>query len=579
MSTDKSSAESIDHRSSYSIKVKLQLLKQLAISGASVRSFAALHKIDESTVRRWKRDEAKMKLVVKGAQSSRTMRKLPGSGRKSAFPALEARLFSWIQSRNKAGLRVKDKYIVAKAKAFREQMIAEDDQAPQQIKLLQSFAASSSWCYRFKKRYALVSRRVTSCRSLPEGFQQTAVEFIEQVQSTIDRHGIKAKNVINLDQVPRYFETENNSTITEKGTREVKVKKASSSHKRFTMTPVINAAGEFLALHLLFSGLKNKPNIDENCICDVNKTGMWSTQILQGLIDGVIVKKCQTCFLEPVLIILDSYGTHTKFVKDHGDSYARRNVLFAVIPPCLTGLLQPLDVCLNRGFQQMYNDKYTEYLTKAVFENSFRTKSGSISMPKYRQVSEWVHEWSNGTTKEAVSKAFLVCGLVSKKEFDVEKMHRPLADCYLDMDPVFWEAEHAAVITSNPDPIETDLWHIYEGSFSFARAVHKGLKEIEDFEDWIEGFNAKIIKFIETDDELGDLFDAAEQAIFIRGELTDSKVELLAVAKAMDICISLTEFDGVFNTMEEVVYCSENVTKLIMFVQIQQGTVGVLKDA
>ena len=569
---------SFEHRSSYSIKIKLQLLKQLALSGASVRSFATLHKLDESTVRRWKRDEEKMKDAVKGMRKSTTMRKLPGSGRKSLFPTLETRLFNWIQMRNKTGLRVKDKYIVAKAKAIREDMIVENDGQYEQIKLLKSFAASSSWCYRFKKRYNLVSRRVTSCRSLPEGFQQIAVKFIEEVQTIIEQHGIKAKNVINLDQVPRYFETENNSTITEKGTREVKVKKASSSHKRFTMTPVINLAGEFLALHLLFSGLKNKPAIDLNCICDVNKSGMWSTQILQSLIDDVIIKKCQTCFLEPILIILDSYGTHTKFVKENADLYGRRNIFFAVIPPCLTGLLQPLDVSLNRGFQQIYNDKYTEYLTKAVLENSFRTKSGNVSMPKYRQVSEWVYGWACGTPKEAVSKAFVVCGLVPKNEFDVEKLHRPLADCFLDMDPVFWETQHGTVIVSNPDPIEVDLWHIFDGTFSFARAVHKGIKEIEDFEDWVDAFTAKVVDFISRDDELMELFDATEQASFIRGELTDSKVELLAVAKSMGICICLTEFDGVFNTLEEVVYCPQNETKLTMFLQLEHATVGVFKE-
>lgn len=195
----------------------------------------------------------------------------------------------------------------------------------------------------------------------------------------IAQHGIKPENIVNLDQVPRYFEVENNATITLRGTREVFTKKASTSPKRFTFTPVITAGGTFLAVHLLFANLKNRPAVDPRCVVDVNKTGMCNDAVLKRIVEDFIIKNCQTVFNEPTLILLDSYDTHVKFVGTNAQRYARKNVYFMLIPPCMTGLLQPLDVAINRSFQQYYGDKYSEYISDTLKHLSNRSTQ---SLPK-----------------------------------------------------------------------------------------------------------------------------------------------------------------------------------------------------
>lgn len=68
--------------------------------------------------------------------------------------------------------------------------------------------------------------------------------------------------------------------MTQKGAKNVKLKNASTSHKRITMTPVINAAGAVEIAHILFSNLKNVPKgINPGILADVNMTGMWSEKI------------------------------------------------------------------------------------------------------------------------------------------------------------------------------------------------------------------------------------------------------------------------------------------------------------
>lgn len=60
--------------------------------------------------------------------------------------------------------------------------------------------------------------------------------------------------------------------------------------------------------------------------------------------------------VDPRVKVLDAYGAHVKFVEANKLDYEARNVHFAIILPNMTGLLQPLDVAINRSFQQLYEN-------------------------------------------------------------------------------------------------------------------------------------------------------------------------------------------------------------------------------
>jgi len=69
----------------------------------------------------------------------------------------------------------------------------------------------------------LVSRVHTSCRRIPENAKELANLFISNIRCLIKTHGIKAKNIINFDQVPRYYEQENNRTLILRGSKNVNI--------------------------------------------------------------------------------------------------------------------------------------------------------------------------------------------------------------------------------------------------------------------------------------------------------------------------------------------------------------------
>jgi hypothetical protein len=147
---------------------------------------------------------------------------------------------------------------------------------------LQEFKASRGWLWKFKKRNNFVNRRQTSSRSLTRNAGAIAERWIASVQQCIADRRIQPKNIINMDQVPRYFERASSSTLALRGSANIRLLKASTSHKRFTFSPTVNAEGHIINLDVLLSGLKYVPGDDKltsGVSVNVNSNGMWSSEI------------------------------------------------------------------------------------------------------------------------------------------------------------------------------------------------------------------------------------------------------------------------------------------------------------
>lgn len=318
--------------------------------------------VDERVVRRWKKEYPELVESLAKSRATRRIRQ-PKDG---DYPDIEKLVEAWIVLRNSRGLTVKDKIIRWKALAVRDEL-AEKTVDPHEKESILGFRASKMWCYRFKKRKGFVSRRHTTTHSLPGDFREQSIAFIEHVKKMCDDYGISRDHIINFDQVPRYFESNMSTTITRIGTREVRLRKSSTSHKRFTFTAFITASGKVLYRHALFSGLVKMPKHHPRSNVSLNVKGMWNSAILKDSIDKVATL-ARSIFDKDkhLFFIFDSYGVHLKFVRENGEAYKQQNIHFAIIPARLTGLLQPLDVALNRSFQQSFNDKSCAYHEDAV---------------------------------------------------------------------------------------------------------------------------------------------------------------------------------------------------------------------
>ncbi|KAE9338804.1 hypothetical protein PF008_g11884 [Phytophthora fragariae] len=188
-------------RKSYTIKDKLAVIAEHeeGVSGSGFHALGIKHDVAPGTLRGWWNDRQKLHEASKDRQiSTRTARRLGGGGRGPEYGEIEERLHAWILDRNAKGLRVKDSYIRLQAQNIYRKLHGPD--APK-------FDSSTGWLARFKKRKQLVSRRQTTTRTLPTDDAETCQDFIQRVQQLIATHNIQPRNIINMDQVPRYFET------------------------------------------------------------------------------------------------------------------------------------------------------------------------------------------------------------------------------------------------------------------------------------------------------------------------------------------------------------------------------------
>lgn len=349
-------------RKSFSLKEKMQVLESQRKSNMSNRKFAETLGLNESMIRRWKKSEPEFR---KNAEKCRKIRKIPRE-RIGYFPEVDKIVYQWVLDRNEKGICVKDAFIRQRARQARDDILPTMQAGIEKLQLT-AFTGSKMWCHRFKGRFQLASRRHTTTHTMPNDFREVAIDFITSVQKMCEDYQITRDGIVNFDQVPRYFEMDTSTTIAKKGTREVLLRKSSTSHKRFTFTPFITASGKILIRHALFSNLTKEPKHHEQTKVSVNKTGMWNSDILKKYIDETI-RQLRGLFTanKSVLIIFDSYGVHLKFVREFEGQYREQNVHFALIPPRLTGLLQPLDVALNRSFQQFFNDRTSEYQAESL---------------------------------------------------------------------------------------------------------------------------------------------------------------------------------------------------------------------
>ncbi|RLN44975.1 hypothetical protein BBJ28_00005718 [Nothophytophthora sp. Chile5] len=405
-------------RRSYSVNEKLVILAdyKMGVNGCGFLALAKRHGIPPATLRGWWRDRDKLRAAVRNRQvASRSVRRLNGGGRKAAHEDVETQLHAWVLDRNEKGLRVKDAYMRLQALNIYRNLHGDD---------ATGFDASTGWLARFKARKNLVSRRQTTTRTLPADAPRICREFIQRVQQLISEHNIKLRNIINMDQVPRYFETEPKSTIATRGSREVLLRKGGSSHKRFTATFTITADGKILQPHLLFSKLKNKPACPDGVLVDVNSTGMWNDNILAAHAKAVVCRRKETqLYREPVLYLIDSYACHVKL--EQSEWLRRHNVFVLIIPPNLTNMLQPLDVAVNRGYQEFYRSRYDEYIAKALVDPVLQTPAGNLKVPRYSEVAQWTLDWIATKTVADITRAFQLCGLVPRESFLASVLHPP----------------------------------------------------------------------------------------------------------------------------------------------------------
>ena len=104
------------------------------------------------------------------------------------------------------------------------------------------------------------------------------------------------------------------------------------------------------------------------------------------------------------MLVWDQFRAHlTDEVKR---SLKESDTISTVIPGGLTGMLQPLDVSLNRPFKTHMRKQWTLWMADGMAE---RTAKGNFKRPPLPIVASWAKNAWDMISKEMIKKSFLKC--------------------------------------------------------------------------------------------------------------------------------------------------------------------------
>lgn len=425
-----------------------------------------------------------------------------------------------------------------------------------------------------------MSRRHTSTRISPENAKDECWNFIKCCQRLVRAFNITPDRIQNMDQMPRYFENNGGRTLTTKGSKEVKMKKGTSGHKKFTVTLRVSRSGKIHKPHLLFSGLKNKPAVNPGCDVDVNKTSMWSYELVSQYFRQIHEDSDKT---KHYLMTLDSYGAHIKFIELEAQLYP--NIHFVLVPANLTSILQPLDVAINRSLQEFFRDCYNDYIQQAISDPDLQTGKGNIKTPTYSVVSDWISEWAVKFDKDKVKNAFGICGIGGFEDFDQDILHDPLKNLIInEMSLQEWNQKHGECLNKDSDDNfydlqENDFFWPPANDFSLLRSI-KFLKQhfTSGFEKFSKEYLEKVLDSIKLNENLSVLLDKSDEISLKSGHMSGTNVELVAIASLEDWEITYTQLDPNQKMISTTIYTVEIPKKKVHLLNFDDYVIAEIPD-
>ena len=286
------------------------------------------------------------------------------------------------------------------------------------------FKFSKSWFRSFLRRQHIsLRKRTNQSQKQPEEYRepiQCFHQFIRKVAEPKDHEHeqdigkFKLKNIANMDQTPMPFEVGTDITYNDTGARTVWVKSLGSGldKRQATVQLTVHADGmPHSRPMVVFRGKglritsKEKTQWDKRVVVKFQEN-VWVDETI-GL-QWVQYTWRQTTF-DPRLLVLDVHRAQKTdaFLR----ALALRHTTPAFVPPGCTGLVQPLDVALNKPFKDLVDTQYNTHFE----ENLNAWVIGKISASERRiLMTRWTGSaWAAFCTEyqDTIRASFVKCGI------------------------------------------------------------------------------------------------------------------------------------------------------------------------
>ena len=256
---------------------------------------------------------------------------------------------------------------------------------------------------RFARRHDLVmqrrSRLIAKC---PNELATTCSKYLEYIRPMLRGPNRHPDFIINMDETGVVFDSSPTCTFEKKGASTITIRSTGAEKKRATVSIAITASGKVLKPHLVYKGkpggrieYKELPKHPKGAVYSSQKNAWMDEVVFYEWIDEVLVPHIETApeGVEP-LLIMDGCQVHRK--KNVLERLQELGVRVELLPPGCTGILQPVDVGINKPFKAVFRSQWDEWIHKT----KFKKKVSRID------VSKWVLCAISKLTKKIVKNAW-----------------------------------------------------------------------------------------------------------------------------------------------------------------------------
>ena len=376
-------------RSSYTTEWKLRAIELAKANGN--RKAAKELNVDESMIRRWRKQEDVLRQTKKTCKSLR--------GNTPRWPELEDNLKHWVLEMQSVGRSISTVSIRLKAKALAKEMG------------ITNFSGAQSWCTRFMKRnYLSIRCKTTLSQRRPSDFEEKASTFRQFCLMKIEEKNIDHNCIVNMDEVPVPFDMPPNRTIEQVGANSVPIITTGNEKTSCTVVLACSSSGLKLPPMVIFKRKTlPKGNFPDGVVVKANEKGWMDENLMRAWINEVFIKRPGGFFhTSSSMLICNSMRAHlTETVK----SLVRRaNTVLTVIPGGLTKILQPLDISVNRSFKAKLRKSWEEWM---ISGNHTFTKTGKQRRVDYVTIIEWILEAWNTIPTSTIINGFIKAGIIN----------------------------------------------------------------------------------------------------------------------------------------------------------------------
>jgi hypothetical protein len=358
---------------SYSVSYKLRVLSYWNSSSIPIgpsrkrqptrKEVADRFKIPCSNLTRWQREEKAGKFLLQGSLQKRGF----GGGRTRKWIAMERILYQQFLERRGKGQVVRRSWFRRTSRQLFEQVYSFPEK--------KRFAFSNGWFCGFLSWHQISLRFVKANKAsqLPSDFTESILSWVRfnrrnsqirpddekglgDVPAVIGRY--RLQNICNMDQTPIPFEYLDGRTYNKTGERTVWLQSSQSGwdKRQGTIQLTIFADGEPHVKPLIFfrgmgvgSGiLAEMKGYDPRVVVKFNPKAYANAENMVEWLDEQVIPVLDN---QPTLLAVDLFGGHkTDTVLD---TLTANDITISTIPGGCTGLVQPLDVSINRPFKDI----------------------------------------------------------------------------------------------------------------------------------------------------------------------------------------------------------------------------------